>query len=105
MKVMEAHSMQKFSLVWLSYGRFVGYSMVTQFKEVVVICSSGICMEEKDLNEGGFAIFYLEEAGRILVPRTPKYLKELVGYTFFMPPPVGLILSCFLADFIDVSVL
>ncbi|KAJ6352883.1 hypothetical protein OIU76_001992 [Salix suchowensis] len=50
-------SVQKFSLVWLSYGRFVRYSMATQLKEVVVVCSSGICMEEKDLNEGGFAIF------------------------------------------------
>ncbi|CAK7347149.1 unnamed protein product [Dovyalis caffra] len=106
MRVMESHSVQKFSLVGLSYGGFVGYSMAAQFKEAVervVICCSGICMEEKDLSEGVFAVSDLEEAARILVPRSPDKLKELVGYTFFRPPPVRLIPSCFLADFIDVN--
>lgn len=96
--------MQKFSLVGLSYGGFVGYSMAAQFAEAVervVICCSGICMEEKDLIEGVFAVSDLEEAGRILVPQSPDKLRELVGYTFFRPPPVRLIPSCFLADFID----
>ncbi|KAJ6954566.1 hypothetical protein NC652_006105 [Populus alba x Populus x berolinensis] len=104
MRVMEAHSVQKFSLVGLSYGGFVGYSMAAQFAEAVervVICCSGICMEEKDLIEGVFAVSDLEEAGRILVPQSPDKLRELVGYTFFRPPPVRLIPSCFLADFID----
>jgi pimeloyl-ACP methyl ester carboxylesterase len=108
MRVMEAHSVQKFSLVGLSYGGFVGYSLAAQFAEAVervVICCSGICMEEKDLIEGVFAVSDLEEAGRILVPQSPDKLRELVGYTFFRPPPVRLIPSCFLADFIDVSAL
>ena len=100
--------MQKFSMVGLSYGGFVGYSMAAQFMEAVervVICCAGVCMEEKDLIEGVFAVSDLEEAGRILVPRSPGKLRELVGYAFFRPPPVGLIPSCFLADFIDVSAL
>lgn len=104
MRVMEAHSVQKFSLVGLSYGGFVGYSMAAQFAEAVervVICCSGICMEEKDLIEGVFAVSDLEEAGRILVPQSPDKLRELVGYTFSRPPPVRLIPSCLLADFID----
>ncbi|KAJ6337549.1 hypothetical protein OIU76_007263 [Salix suchowensis] len=103
-RLMEAHSVQKFSLVGLSYGGFVGYSMAAQFMEAVervVICCSGVCMEEKDLTEGVFAVSDLEEAGKILVPRSPGKLRELVAYAFFRPPPLGLIPSCFLSDFID----
>ncbi|KAJ8772075.1 hypothetical protein K2173_027252 [Erythroxylum novogranatense] len=104
MRLMEANLVQKLSLVGMSYGGFVGYSMAVQFKDVVermVICSSGVCMEEKDLREGVFTVSDLEEAAKILVPQTPDKLKELVGYTFYKPPPMGLVPSCFLADFID----
>lgn len=106
MRVMEANSVRRLSLVGLSYGGFVGYSMAAQFQEVVqrvVLCSAGVCMEEKDLREGVFSVSDLEEAARILVPQTPERLRELVSYTFFRPPPVGLLPSCLLADFIDVS--
>ncbi|KDP41386.1 hypothetical protein JCGZ_15793 [Jatropha curcas] len=104
MRVMEANSVRKLSLIGLSYGGFVGYSIAAMYTEVVervVICCSGICMEDKDLVEGVFAVSDLEEAASILVPLRAKKLRELVGYTFNRPPPVGLIPDCFLVDFID----
>ena len=106
MRVMEANSVRKLSLVGLSYGGFVGYSMAAQFKDVVervVICCAGVCMEENDLRDGVFRVSDLEEAVRILVPQTPEKLKELMGYTLFRPPPLGLLPSCLLTDFIEVS--
>jgi pimeloyl-ACP methyl ester carboxylesterase len=106
MRVMEAHSVRRLSLVGLSYGGFVGYSIAWQYKEMVekvVICCAGVCMEEKDLRGGVFKVSNLEEAAKILVPQTPEKLRELTGYTFFRPPPVGMLPSCLLADFIDVS--
>ncbi|GMY17291.1 isoform 2 of monoacylglycerol lipase abhd6 [Fagus crenata] len=104
MRVMEANSVRKLSLVGLSYGGFVGYSMAAQFKDVVervVICCAGVCMEENDLRDGVFRVSDLEEAVRILVPQTPEKLKELMGYTLFRPPPFGLLPSCLLTDFIE----
>ncbi|GKV41104.1 hypothetical protein SLEP1_g48681 [Rubroshorea leprosula] len=104
MRLMEAHSVKKFSLVGLSYGGFVGYGLAAQFSEAVervVICSAGVCMEEKDLKEGVFRVSDLEEAASILVPQTPNKLRELMGYTMFRPPPLNLVPSCLLADFID----
>ncbi|XP_024017051.1 monoacylglycerol lipase ABHD6 isoform X1 [Morus notabilis] len=103
MRVIEALSVRRLSLVGLSYGGFVGYSLAAQYREVVervVICCAGVCMEEKDLREGLFAVSDLEEAARILVPQTPRRLKELMGYTFFRPLPFGLLPSCLLNDFI-----
>ncbi|CAI0447826.1 unnamed protein product [Linum tenue] len=80
---------RKLSVVGLSYGGFVGYSMAAQFRDAVdrvVICCSGVCMEEKDLKEDGIC---------------PDKLRELVGYAFFRPPPVGLLPPCLLTDFIE----
>ncbi|XVF64785.1 hypothetical protein PTKIN_Ptkin09bG0194600 [Pterospermum kingtungense] len=105
MRVMEANSVKKLSLVGLSYGGFVGYSFAAQFSEAVervVICCSGVCMEEKDLKEGVFRVSDLEEAARILVPQTPEKLRELMGFSLFKPPPLRLVPSCLLEDFIDV---
>lgn len=90
----------------LSYGGFVGYTMAAKYAdavEKVVICASGVCMEEKDLKEGVFKVSDLEEAARILVPQSPEKLRELMGYAFFKPSHIGLLPSCFLNDFIDVS--
>ncbi|KAL5558989.1 hypothetical protein UlMin_035200 [Ulmus minor] len=104
MRVMEANSVRKLSLVGLSYGGFVGYSLAAQFKEAVervVICCAGVCMEEKDLREGLFRVSDLEAAARILVPQTSERLKELMGYTLFNPLPSRLLPSCLLNDFID----
>ncbi|KAF1869109.1 hypothetical protein Lal_00048389 [Lupinus albus] len=102
MRVLEANSVKKVSLVGLSYGGFVGYSMAEQYSEVVervVVCSSGVCMEEKDIKDGLFPVSDLEEAINILVPQTPQKLKELLGYSFFKPP--RWLPSCFLYDFIE----
>lgn len=107
MRVMEAHSVKKLSLVGLSYGGFVGYSMAAQFKEKigkVVICCSGVCLEEQDLRDGMFKVSDLEEASKILVPQSPEKLKELMRYTFFKRPPLSLVPSCLLSDYIDVWV-
>ncbi|KAG8660374.1 hypothetical protein MANES_02G152000v8 [Manihot esculenta] len=104
MRVMEAHSVEKFSLIGLSYGGFVGYSIAAQYRDAVervVVCCSGICMEEKDIREGLFPLSDLEEAASILVPLKPDKLRKLVDYTFFRPPPVRLIPDCALIDFID----
>lgn len=106
MRVMRANSVHKLSLVGLSYGGFVGYSMAAQFEEAVervVICCAGICMEDKDLREGLFRVSDLEKAVRLLVPETPDKLRELTGYVFSRPAPFGLVPSCLLADFIEVS--
>lgn len=100
--------MEKFSLIGLSYGGFVGYSIAAQYRDAVervVVCCSGICMEEKDIREGLFPLSDLEEAASILVPLKPDKLRKLVDYTFFRPPPVGLIPDCVFIDFIDVSAL
>ncbi|GAV63575.1 Abhydrolase_6 domain-containing protein, partial [Cephalotus follicularis] len=105
MRVMEANSVGRLSLVGLSYGGFVGYSMAAQFKDVVekvVICCAGVCMEEKDLKDGVFTVSDVEVAASILVPQKPDKMRELLGYTFFKPPPPHLIPSCLLADFIDI---
>ncbi|XP_021285236.1 uncharacterized protein LOC110417293 isoform X2 [Herrania umbratica] len=105
MRVMERNSVRKLSLVGLSYGGFVGYSLAAQFSEAVervVICCAGVCMEEKDLKEGVFRVSELEEAARILVPQTPEKLRELMGFSLFQPPPLSLLPSCLLADFIGV---
>ncbi|KAJ4846593.1 hypothetical protein Tsubulata_048692 [Turnera subulata] len=67
MLLMEAHSVRRMSLVGLSYGGFVGYSLAAQFKEALeraVICCAGVCMKEKDLREGVFKVSDLEEAER-----------------------------------------
>lgn len=98
--------MGKFSLVGLSYGGFVGYSMAVLYPEMVekvVICCAGVCVEEKDFKDGLLRVCDLEEAIAILVPQKSEKLKELVGYSFFRPPRMGLMPSCLLNDFIEVK--
>lgn len=97
---------KRMSVVGLSYGGFVGYSMASQYPEAVerlVICSAAVCMEERDLKDGVFRISDLEEAADILVPQTPGRLRELMGFTLYRIPPLSLIPSCLLNDFIQVS--
>ncbi|XP_057974726.1 uncharacterized protein LOC131162361 isoform X2 [Malania oleifera] len=106
MRVMEANSVRRVSVVGVSYGGFVGYSVAAQFKEAVervVICCAGVCMEEKDIGEGLFKVSDLETAVSILLPQTPEKLRELMRYTFYRPPRG--VPSCFLEDFIDDFVL
>lgn len=103
MRVMEANRVGKVSLVGLSYGGFVAYSLAAQFRgevERVVICCAGVCLEEKDLGQGMFRVSDLEEVGRILLPQTAEKMRELMSYTFVKPPKI--VPSCLLQDFIDV---
>lgn len=95
--------MPRMSLVGISYGGFVGYSMAAQFPEAVervVLCCAGVCLEEKDMEDGLFKVPDLDEAASILLPQKPEKLRQLISLSFvkqarFMP-------SWFLSDFINV---
>lgn len=103
--LMEAHGVNSMNLVGISYGGFVGYSMAAQFPErvvKVVLCCAGVCLEEKDMEEGMFKVKSVGEAAGILLPETPEKMKQLVELTFVKP--IKVMPTCFLTDFIDVSV-
>ncbi|KEH28075.1 putative triacylglycerol lipase [Medicago truncatula] len=103
MKVMEMKCVRSVSVVGLSYGGFVAYSLGVKYKEFVekvVICGSGVSLEEKDIKDGFFPVSDLDEAANILVPQTPQKLRELFGYAFFRPRRLAWLPSCFLHDFI-----
>ncbi|KAJ6737443.1 ALPHA/BETA-HYDROLASES SUPERFAMILY PROTEIN [Salix viminalis] len=104
MRLMEAHGVRRMNLVGISYGGFVGYSMASQFQEnieKVVLCCAGVCLEEKDMENGLFAVPNLDEAASILLPQTAEKLRELMRFSF-VKPATG-IPSFFLRDFIDAS--
>ncbi|BAT81835.1 2-hydroxy-6-oxononadienedioate/2-hydroxy-6-oxononatrienedioate hydrolase-like isoform X1 [Vigna umbellata] len=106
MRVMEAQGVRRVSVAGLSYGGFVAYCMAAMERETVVVekvvvCGSGVCMEERDVKEGLFPVTDLDEAASILVPQTPNKLKELVRYSFFKPTLFSWFPSCFLHDFIE----
>ncbi|XP_030528357.1 uncharacterized hydrolase YugF-like isoform X2 [Rhodamnia argentea] len=53
--VLEAQGVWKTNVVGISYGGFVAYSLAAQFPEMVeklVLCCAGVCMEEKDMEDG-----------------------------------------------------
>ncbi|KAF3435027.1 hypothetical protein FNV43_RR22114 [Rhamnella rubrinervis] len=103
MKMMESHGVRRMSLVGISYGGFVGYSMAAQFPEAVekiVLCCSGVCLEEKDMEDGLFKVANLDEAADILLPQTPARLRQLMKFSF-VKPARG-VPSIFLTDFIHV---
>ncbi|KAI3752855.1 hypothetical protein L2E82_24894 [Cichorium intybus] len=104
MKLMvEWFGVRRMSLVGISYGGFVGYSMCVQFPEAVeklVVCCAGVCLEEKDLRDGLFTVSNVEEAERILLAQTPEKLRELMKVSFVKP--VKGIPNYFLSDFINV---
>ena len=102
---MNIHGVHKLSFVGISYGGFVCYSMAVQFPEAVekaVFCCTGVCLEEKDLQEGLFKVRDLEEAGKILMPQTPDMLRELMKLSFVKPPKA--VPDWILTDFINVSI-
>ena len=104
MRMMEANGVLRMSLVGISYGGFVGYSMAAQFPdkmEKLVLCCAGVCLEEKDLDEGFFNVSDLDEALSILLPQTPEKLRELMRFSF-VKPGARWVPSYFLTDFIDV---
>ncbi|EEF36558.1 2-hydroxy-6-oxononadienedioate/2-hydroxy-6-oxononatrienedioate hydrolase [Ricinus communis] len=103
MRLMESHGVRRMNLVGISYGGFVGYSMAAQFPEVIeriVLCCAGVCLEEKDMEEGLFKVSNLDEAASILLPQTPEKLRELMRLSF-VKPARG-VPSYFLADYINV---
>jgi pimeloyl-ACP methyl ester carboxylesterase len=103
MKLMEAHGIKKMSLVGISYGGFVGYSMAMQFPEAVervVLCCAGVCLEEKDMEDGLFMVSDFDEAASILLPQKPEKLRQLMRLSF-VKQTRG-VPSFFLSDFIDV---
>lgn len=102
MRLMQAHGVRRMSLVGISYGGFVSYSAAAQFPdavEKVVLCCSGVCLEEKDLKEGFFEVADLDEVAGILMPQTPEKLRELIKLAF--AKPVKGLPSYFLSDYID----
>lgn len=105
MALMDALGVAKtMSLAGISYGGIVAYSMAAQFAERVdrvVLCCSGVCMEEKDMDEGLFQVRSVDEAISILLPRTPEKMKQLTRLTFYKSKVDG-VPSFFLKDFIDV---
>ncbi|PIN09930.1 putative hydrolase/acyltransferase (alpha/beta hydrolase superfamily) [Handroanthus impetiginosus] len=103
MRAMEAMGVGKMHVVGLSYGGFVAYSMAAQFPEAVervVIGCAGVCMEEKDMEQGLFIVKTIDEAIEILLAQTPEKLRELMRLSFYKPAKI--VPSCFLSDFIDV---
>lgn len=97
--------MRRMRLVGISYGGFVGYSVAAQFPEAVdrlVLCCTGVCLEENDLKDGLFRVSTLDEASNILLPQTPDKLRELMRFSFVRPARG--VPSFFLADFIHVCI-
>ncbi|CAA2965400.1 monoacylglycerol lipase ABHD6 [Olea europaea subsp. europaea] len=102
-RLMKMYGVQKMSLVGISYGGFVGYSMAAQFPqavEKVVLCCTGVCLEEKDTRDGLFQVADLDEAASILMPQTPDKLMEFMKFAFVKP--VKGVPSCLLSDYINV---
>ncbi|KAG2711924.1 hypothetical protein I3760_04G100500 [Carya illinoinensis] len=103
MALMEAQGVvNTMSIAGISYGGFVAYSMAAQFRERVervVLCCAGVCMEDKDLEEGMFLVRSLDEAVSVLLPRSPEKMRELMRLTF-AKPNYKAVPSCFLNDFI-----
>ncbi|XP_057783812.1 uncharacterized protein LOC131001431 isoform X2 [Salvia miltiorrhiza] len=103
-RAMEAAGVRgRMSVVGLSYGGFVAYSMAARFPEAVervVIGCAGVCLEERDMDEGLFKVRTVDEAIQILLAQTPDKLRELMRLSFYKPAKN--VPSCFLSDFIDV---
>ncbi|GAB4848705.1 hypothetical protein Ancab_003430 [Ancistrocladus abbreviatus] len=103
LSVMKTVGVHRMSVAGISYGGFVAYSIAAQFPEAVekvVLCSAGVCLESKDMDEGMFKVSSLEEAGNILLPQTPDKLRQLMRLSFYKP--IKNVPSCFLNDFIHV---
>ncbi|XP_009789417.1 uncharacterized protein LOC107783584 [Nicotiana tabacum] len=103
MRIMEVYGVKKMTVVGLSYGGFVGYSMAVQFPEAVervILGCSGVCLDEKDMEKGMFQVKSVDEAVSILLPQTPEKLRQLMKLSFYKPAQK--VPSCFLNDFIDV---
>ncbi|XP_030528359.1 2-hydroxy-6-oxononadienedioate/2-hydroxy-6-oxononatrienedioate hydrolase-like isoform X3 [Rhodamnia argentea] len=86
--VLEAQGVWKTNVVGISYGGFVAYSLAAQFPEMVeklVLCCAGVCMEEKDMEDGMFPVKTVDEALSFLLPQTPEKMKEMFKVAFHKP--------------------
>ncbi|XP_022132372.1 uncharacterized protein LOC111005247 [Momordica charantia] len=102
MGVLDAHGVRTTNAVGISYGGFVAYSMAAQFPdrmEKLVLCCTGVCLEDKDMEDGMFQVKSVEEAVSVLLPQTPEKLKEMIRIAFFKPIRIGP--SCLVNDLID----
>lgn len=105
MRAMEGHGVSRMKVVGISYGGFVAYRIAEQFPTAVerlVLCCAGVCLEDKDMEAGMFQVSSVEDAMSILLPQTPEKVKELLRMSF--AKPISSMPSCFLNDFIDVSI-
>ncbi|KAL3721747.1 hypothetical protein ACJRO7_034138 [Eucalyptus globulus] len=99
---LKSQGVRKTNVVGPSYGGFVAYSLAAQFPEMVeklVLWGAGVCMEEKDIEDGMFQVKSMDEAVKLLLPQTPEKMKEMLKVVFYKP--VMNIPTCFLQDFID----
>ncbi|XP_077213543.1 uncharacterized protein LOC143848474 [Tasmannia lanceolata] len=103
MAMMDSLGVTRMSVIGISYGGFVSYSLAAQFPEKVervVLCCAGVCVDERDLEDGLFPVKDVGEAVSILLPQTPEKLRQLMRLSFFKPQRTTP--SCFLKDYIDV---
>ncbi|KAF7849605.1 hypothetical protein BT93_L0479 [Corymbia citriodora subsp. variegata] len=100
--VLKAQGVRKANVVGPSYGGFVAYSLAAQFPEMVeklVLWGAGVCVDEKDLEDGMFQEKSMDEAVSTMLPQTPEKMKEMLKFVFYKP--VWNVPTCFLQDFID----
>ncbi|KAI6678565.1 hypothetical protein NL676_039361 [Syzygium grande] len=103
MRLIDLQGVKRMSMVGISYGGFVAYSLAVQYPQALdrlVLCCTGVCLEVKDLEAGLFPVKSLEEAKQVLTPQTPEKLRELMRVSF-VRPATG-VPSFFLSDFIKV---
>ncbi|KAI3412752.1 uncharacterized protein J3R85_016961 [Psidium guajava] len=101
--LLQAQGVRKTNVLGGSYGGFVAYSLAAQFPEMVeklVLCGAGVCMEEKDMEDGMFQVKSIDEAVSIMLPQTPEKMKEMLNVV--LHKPMWNVPTCFLQDFIDV---
>ncbi|KAM2695548.1 hypothetical protein EV1_040032 [Malus domestica] len=88
MALMDAHRVKKMMATGISYGGFMAYHMATQFGERIdrlVLCCAGVCMEEKDMENGMFQVKNVEEAMNVLLPQKPHHVRDLMKISFYKP--------------------
>lgn len=101
MKLMENLGVTKFHVVGVSYGGFVAYRLAQLYPDAVqklTLVAAGVCLEEKDMEEGLFKVSDLATARSILLPQTTANLKTLMKLSFVKAPKM--VPSCLLQDFI-----
>ncbi|KAI4325671.1 hypothetical protein MLD38_031050 [Melastoma candidum] len=100
--LMDSLRVPKMNVIGLSYGGFVAYGLASEFPDRVdklVLCAAGVCMEEKDLEEGMFQVRSVDEAVSMLFPQTPEKVHAMLEVVFYRP--AKRVPEFFLQDLID----